>query len=538
MASRVVTFRLPEDLLQAIMSQAKATGKCKTAVVVEALKQVFGFPVSQTSQVSLEELHEQLDTLRKKVASLNQQLVEFTGKATPDRNSQSIEQLNQALDAGQALLDEVTLSRQKAAPSQKLGESLEETIEGVTIESQPISRRIHEAEEALQLLATKVERRAKILDQVLSASVDHVCMYDKLGRYTYANRSFMQSLGLERTELYGKTWQQVGLPPETMKPFDGKLQIALVTGQSIAAEINFPTINGVRDYEYILSPIHSNDGSIEAVVYTARDITERKQAEESLRESEKNYRNLFEWAHDSIFITDSLTHNLLDVNEHAARRLGYTRKQLLHLPTEVISPPMDPQVRAAVLQHLWNTGSVTFEHIHICKNGMEMPVEISSRVVEYGGQLAIQNFVRDITARKKAELALQESQRFIQQLAQTTPYLIYIQDLIQQRYVYLNSKAHEFYGQTPEAILAMGKAFLEEFIHPEDWPKLAAIKEQFATAQEGEVIENKFRMKNALGEWRWFHTWETVFSRTSEGLPERVIGTAIDINIDIRLSNG
>jgi PAS domain S-box-containing protein len=59
------------------------------------------------------------------------------------------------------------------------------------------------------------------------------------------------------------------------------LQIALGTGQSIAEEISLPTVSGVRHYEYILSPIHSTDGGVEAVVYTARDITERKQAEEA-----------------------------------------------------------------------------------------------------------------------------------------------------------------------------------------------------------------------------------------------------------------
>jgi PAS domain S-box-containing protein len=531
MASRVVTFRLPEDLVQAIISQAKATGKCKTAVVVEALKQVFGFPVSETPPASLEGLNQQIDSLREKVTCLNKQLVELTQEGLSDRKIRSIEELNQALAAGQDLLDEVSLPLPSAFPSQNVGaaEDFTEMGEVVSQESEPVSARSYGFEEDLQQLTAKVEQRARMLEQVLSASVDQVCMYDRLGRYTYANRAFMQSFGLEQTELYGKTWQQVGLPPKTMKPFDAKLQIALGTGQSIAEEISLPTVSGVRHYEYILSPIHSTEGGVEAVVYTARDITERKQAEEALRESEKNYRNLFEWAHDSIFITDSSTHSLLDVNEHAARRLGYTRKQLLHLPAEVISPPMDPNHRQAVLRQLWRTGSVTFEHVHKCKNGMEMPVEISSRVVEYGGQLAIQSFVRDITARKQAELGLQESQRFIQQLAKTTPYLIYISDLIQQRYIYLNDKANEFYGQTPEAIQGMGTAFFEEFLHPDDFPKLAEIKSRLATAAEGEVVENEFRMKNAKGQWCWFHTWEVVFSRTREGLPEQVLGTAIDI---------
>lgn len=515
------------------MSQVKATGRDRTAVVVDALKQVFGFPSSHTSPDSLEGLHKQVDALRKEIASLNQQLLEFRQGASSESNSnsQSLEEPNSALASNQGLLPQGCLELPKVpqTPNVSTTENLTNLGIGTNPETEPQSDRGKEFEEALQQLAAKVEQRARMLEQVLSASIDHVCMYDRLGRYTYANLSYILSLGLERTELYGKTWHELGLPADIMKPFEIKLQIALALGQSIAEEISLPTISGVRDYEYILSPIHSGDGSIEAVVYTARDITERKQAEELLRESEKNYRNLFEWAHDSIFITDSSTAHLLDVNEHAARRLGYTRKQLLHLPPEEISPPMDTEHREAVLRQLWQTGSVTFEHVHRCKNGSQMPVEVSSRIVEYGGQLAIQSFVRDITVRKQAELALQESQHFIEQLTRTTPYLIYIQDLVEQRHIYLNGKTTQFYGQTPEAIKAMGKRFFQEFLHPDDLPKLAQIKERLATARDGEVFENEYRMKNAKGEWRWFHSWEVVFNRSSDRTLEQILGTAIDI---------
>lgn len=531
MATKVVTFRLPEDLIQAITSQAKATGRCNTAVVVDALKQVFGFSNSTTPSASLEGLHKQQEALKEKAVCLSKQLVELRQERLSEGNARPVEGLNQSLANSQAVLATVSLPLPKASQSQTVGtaEDLTEMNGLISPESNIVGGRRYEVEEALQQLTAKVEQRAKMLEQVLSASVDHVCMYDRLGRYTYANRAFMESFGLEQNAIYGKTWQQLGLPPKMMKPFEAKLQIALATGQSIAEEISLPTVSGFRDYEYILSPIHSPDGGVESVVYTARDITERKQAEEALRESEKNYRNLFEWAHDSIFITDSSTLHLLDVNEHAARRLGYTRKQLFHLPAEEISPPQDPEVRKAILDQLWQTGNVTFEHVHISKNGSQIPVEISSRVVEYDGQLAVQSFVRDISARKKAEAALQERESFIQKLVQTTPYLIYIQDLIQQRYIYLNHKVKEYYGQTLEAIQAKGKRFLEESVHPDDFLKLAETKQRVAAAIDGEVIESEFRMKNAKGQWRWFHTWESVLSRTIDGFPEQVVGTAIDI---------
>lgn len=534
MATRILTFRLPEELIQAITSQAKTTGRCKTAVVVDALNNFFGFSSNTIPPAFLAKLQQQQDALTKKITYLNQQVAEFTEEASSDTIPQNLEDVNQSLGANQDFLDEISLPSATASQIHNLSVN-EDSV--VNQDSEPINIRRKEFEENLQQLTAKVEHRAKILEQVLSASVDHICMYDRLGRYTYANRAFMDSFGLELAEIYGKTSQQMGFPTDTIKHFEAKLQIALATGQSIAEEISLPTVNGDREYEYILSPIHSTDGSIKAVVYTARDITERKQAEELVRESEKNYRNLFECANDSIFITDSSNNTLLNVNEHGARRLGYTRKQLLNLPSEEFSPAMNPQKQEAVLRQLWKTGSVIFEHVHKCRDGSQMPVEINNRVVEYKGQLAIQSFVRDITARKQAQEALKASQHFIDRLTETGSCLIYIQDLIQECPVYLNSKVQEFFGLSSEAIKEMGKAFFAEFLHPEDVPKLAEIKKRLATARDGEVIENEFRMKNAHGEWRWLHTREVVFSRTSEGLPEQILSTALDITT-CKISNG
>lgn len=449
MATKVVTFRLPDDLMEAITSQAQATGRPRTAVVVDALKQVFGVPSPETVPTSNARLHQQQGVIGQEVANLKQQPVELRRGTTLYSNSGRQKEFEQSLSSGQTLLDEVSSGQPKTSHSQERGVVVDvpDTREGVSPDLESPGSIPDEYEETLEQLSAKVEQRARMLEQVLSASVDHICMYDRLGRYTYANRAFMQSFQLERTELYGQTWQQVGLPAEAMKAFEPKLQITLATGQSIAEEISLPTVNGVRDYEYILSPIHSTDGSIEAVVYTARDITERKQAEELLRESEKNYRNLFEWAHDSIFITDSSTNILLDVNEHAARRLGYTRKQILALPPERYSPPMEAKHREAVLRQLWQTGHVVFEHVHNCKNGRQMPIEVSSRVIEYGGQLAIQSFVRDITVRKQAEERLSLYRDIIAQSKEA----IAILDL-QGRYVEQNPAHRSLLGYSDEEL--------------------------------------------------------------------------------------
>jgi len=123
----------------------------------------------------------------------------------------------------------------------------------------------------------------------------------------------------------------------------------------------------------------------------------------SVRESESNYRNLFEYANDSIFIIDLSTSRVLDANQNAARRLGYTRKELLKLKTRDIDVPVPPERQKMINQQLQATGSFIFDHALRRKDGTQIQVEISSRIIEYRDQLVSLSFVRDVTARKQAE---------------------------------------------------------------------------------------------------------------------------------------
>ena len=235
-----------------------------------------------------------------------------------------------------------------------------------------------------------------------------------------------------------KSW---GLNQVLQDRLTAQREVVFTGGQSIHDEISFPTVNGMREYEYIFSPIRGTDGRIDLVVFTGRDITERKQAEDALRASETKYRNLFEFANDSIFIIDPVTHRFLNVNQNAARRLGYTRQELCQLSIHDIDAPSSDVSIETMVQELQANGSVVFEHVHQRKDGTEMPVEISSRVIEYGDRLAFQAFVRDITARKQIEaILLQQSTA----MDASMDGMAILND--SDQYVYLNKAHVKIYG--------------------------------------------------------------------------------------------
>jgi PAS domain S-box-containing protein len=137
--------------------------------------------------------------------------------------------------------------------------------------------------------------------------------------------------------------------------------------------------------------------------------------------------------------------------------------------------------------------------------------------------------VTDLTEQKCLQEALRDSDRFIGQVAEAMPGILYVYDVIEQRNVYINRQITEILGYSPEAVQAMGATVLPTLTHPDDLPKIAAHLQQFATAQDGDVVEIEYRMRDANGEWHWIMSRELVFARTADGLVQQILGTATDI---------
>ncbi|HAJ64901.1 MAG TPA: hypothetical protein DCP31_41380, partial [Cyanobacteria bacterium UBA8543] len=157
--------------------------------------------------------------------------------------------------------------------------------------------------------------------------------------------------------------------------------------------------------------------------------------------------------------------------------------------------------------------------------------ELEIRVQERTAELSRINesLQAEISDRKLAEEALRMSQHFIQQITDTTPTLLYIYDLHQDCNVYANRQTETFLGYTQPEIQAKGSQFLADVLHPDDLQRLAEYTARLIVAKDGEVIEKEYRMKSAKGEWHWFQAREVVFTRNSQGEPEQLLGTSVDI---------
>ncbi|MFC1836109.1 PAS domain S-box protein [Thermodesulfobacteriota bacterium] len=155
------------------------------------------------------------------------------------------------------------------------------------------------------------------------------------------------------------------------------------------------------------------------VLVSVEDITERKKADEVLQQSEANYRTIFDNAGDAVFVHD-LEGNFLDVNRVACERLGYSKEELLTMTVIDVDNAADAEEVPDRINAVKETGHLFFETVHVSKNGISIPSEITSRLVDYGGRTAVLSLVRDITERKKSEDGIQKAASLLRATLEST----------------------------------------------------------------------------------------------------------------------
>ena len=132
-------------------------------------------------------------------------------------------------------------------------------------------------------MAKQLNKHSITVDSILNASVDLIYLFDLSGKYTYVSRTGAEVLGMKPRDMIGKTAKDLGFSQEIIQQLNEQIKKVLTTSKAVKSEGCFPTVKGVKDYEYILSPIYDQKGKIEAIVSTFRDITERKRTELELQ---------------------------------------------------------------------------------------------------------------------------------------------------------------------------------------------------------------------------------------------------------------
>lgn len=251
----------------------------------------------------------------------------------------------------------------------------------------------------------------------ISAASEGIAITDEKDRFIFVNDAHARIYGCLQGELLGKTWRDTvpaDLQPLIEKDLSGTLHNRSVATWSGAC----PALRKdgtVLPTEITAASRWDERGNYLGHICIIRDISEREQAEEKIRQSEAKYRNLFDSSTDGIFII-GLDGNFVDVNTTAHARLGYSKEELLALPISKLDhPEFAPRVHER-LGLIRDQGVAIFESAHLRKDGTTMPVEVNSRLIEYEGRPVYFSIVRDITQRKQAEEKIRRSDEFVRNI--------------------------------------------------------------------------------------------------------------------------
>ena len=146
------------------------------------------------------------------------------------------------------------------------------------------------------------------------------------------------------------------------------------------------------------------------MISTVWDVTDRKRAEDALRESETRYRSIFDYGIDGIVIIDPDTATLIDFNNQACAQLGYTREEFGCLKISDIDLLEGLEEAKAHIQKIMNIGYDEFETLHRTKDGGQRDVHVKAQYILIGGKSVYHCIWRDITDRKRAEVEKEKLQ--------------------------------------------------------------------------------------------------------------------------------
>lgn len=265
----------------------------------------------------------------------------------------------------------------------------------------------------------EMSHQAALLESVLSSMAEGVLVLDPQGRFLHVNdaaRRILPGLPVLNRERHPAP---AVLATLGIYETDGRTQIAPERWPASQALLG----HSVENYRYLVRgtlsdgvekiisgnarPIRAPGGKLSGAVVVFTDITAAWHAQESLRESERRYRTLFESNPHPMWVFDAQTRRFLTVNDAAVGHYGYSREEFLSMTISDIRPGQDIEMLHQALAALGTVSRPTTWR-HLLKDGRVIDVEISSHALDYDGRAARMVLALDVTLRRSAEEAMRQ----------------------------------------------------------------------------------------------------------------------------------
>ncbi len=351
-------------------------------------------------------------------------------------------------------------------------------ITGVSALSADITERKRTVEALIES-----EEKYKIITE---SSSDIIFFTNKFGKLLFVNTSVERVLGYKREEIVGKTFNKF-VPQSEIKKYLVQLRRVFLNkelkgfitkiyhkdGRTIDVEINGALIK--------------HDGKLVAQG-NMRDITERVSIEKALKESEENYKGIFNTSSDAIYIQDK-NGVFIDVNIGVEKMYEYSRNSFIGKTPEFISAKGKNDINSIMkaVKMAYNGKEQQFEYWGKRKNGEIFPKDVKLYPGKYNGKKVVIAVAKDISERKKAEKAVRESEAIFRNLSKSTAAAIFVYQ--NDKFVFVNKSTEELTGYSRDELLNMK---FWDIAHP-DYKKI--IRERGLARQKGKEIKNRYEFK-------------------------------------------
>lgn len=282
---------------------------------------------------------------------------------------------------------------------------------------------------------------------LFNRSLSYVYLHDFNGKFIDANSAALKALGYKRTEILPLNFSSLIDKSQLPKATKSLEEIIRTGHQKKPVEYKLRRKDGKTIWVETEGSLIYKDGRPFAVQGIARDITEKKLAEEALKESEEKFRTLAEKSPNMIFINK--IGKIVYANKQCEQVMGYKREEFYSPHFDffrIIAPEFLDKTKSFYGKHIKGKEVTPYEYALVTKSGKRIEALLTTRLINYEGDKAILGIITDITDRKKAEKSMRESREQLRSLA------AHLQSIREEERTMVAREIHDELGQALTAL--------------------------------------------------------------------------------------